>query len=412
MDATPITSGTRTVGNRTVEPPPIDGPLRRRARAVVHLVRPPFALLIIMFTNLGAEQAGGRLRFYGWALLITSIAGWILAVVAMNELGDEDVDRHNLGRQDRRPLINGDLSRHETQLIAAVGSTAALVTAAAISTTVFAVMAIGLGLGAAYSLPPLRLARRGPATSLLLPLGYVAVPFLAGAHTAVAAAASTTPPVGGRPGAVSWLLLTGSYVSFLGRLLLKDFRDLEGDMLYGKRTFLVRFGRLTTVAVSSVMWVVGGVPIVVAAGSVELAVCYGVSALVALWLLERLASSVDELTDDVVIASIAALGRGVLLATICLYGVRNTDVPAWLSSILVAGCTSIGLFAQWRHMGFLTTARRHRLRGSRRRDHVRNGSVHRRDPRGADPDSPAPTTVHVATPPVAVRLDLRRWSSR
>ena len=38
------------------------------------------------------------------------------------------------------------------------------------------------------------------------------------------------------------MLLAGLYVGFIGRILLKDFRDVRGDALFGKRTFLVRHG--------------------------------------------------------------------------------------------------------------------------------------------------------------------------
>lgn len=343
--------------------------LRKRVRALGSLLRPPFVLLVLLFAQLGSEQGGRQVPFARSALLFLTVSAWSLALVAMNELGDEDVDRHNLHRQDRRPLVNGDLSRSEMRLIARAAAALALLTAVPLGAVAVVVVLAGLILGAAYSLPPARLNRRGPVTSLLLPLGYVMVPFLTGA--AAAHAPASTPDLAIAAGHSSALLLAGLYLSFLGRLLLKDFRDLEGDMLYGKRTFLVRYGRLTTVATSAVCWITGGVPIVLAAGSAALALAYAVSAVSTLWLLDRLAASVDERADDIIIAAVAALGRSVLLATVCLYAARNSAGPAWLAPALVAGSTVMGLLAQWRYLGSLTAAQRTRLRGAARRDHIR-----------------------------------------
>ena len=56
------------------------------------------------------------------------------------------------------------------------------------------------------------------------------------------------------------MLLAGLYVGFIGRILLKDFRDVRGDALFGKRTFLVRHGRRTTCRLSAVLWTAGTAP--------------------------------------------------------------------------------------------------------------------------------------------------------
>jgi 4-hydroxybenzoate polyprenyltransferase len=50
-----------------------------------------------------------------------------------------------------------------------------------------------------------------------------------------------------------------------GRILLKDFRDVHGDAMFGKRTFLVRHGRGVTCAVSACCWTAGTAVILAAA---------------------------------------------------------------------------------------------------------------------------------------------------
>jgi 4-hydroxybenzoate polyprenyltransferase len=52
--------------------------------------------------------------------------------------------------------------------------------------------------------------------------------------------------------------VTGGLIAlFLARINLKDFRDRDGDALYGKPTLLLRFGKQTTCLVSLVALLVG-----------------------------------------------------------------------------------------------------------------------------------------------------------
>jgi 4-hydroxybenzoate polyprenyltransferase len=44
------------------------------------------------------------------------------------------------------------------------------------------------------------------------------------------------------------------YLGFIARLLLKDFRDIEGDKKYNKTTFLIRYGKAATVTASGVLF--------------------------------------------------------------------------------------------------------------------------------------------------------------
>jgi 4-hydroxybenzoate polyprenyltransferase len=41
-------------------------------------------------------------------------------------------------------------------------------------------------------------------------------------------------------------LLTALYLLFAGRIILKDFRDREGDAAFGKPTFLLKYGKKST----------------------------------------------------------------------------------------------------------------------------------------------------------------------
>ena len=115
-------------------------------------------------------------------------------------------------------------------------------------------------------------------------------------------------------------LLAGLYVAFIGRIALKDFRDVEGDERYGKRTFLVRRGRAETCALSAICWILGSAVIVTIAPLrsllVVVFVLYVACALHGLRLLARTRSFVSE---QVIIGAIANVGRGVCITVLAYF---------------------------------------------------------------------------------------------
>ena len=162
-------------------------------------------------------------------------------------------------------------------------------------------------LNVVYSVRPFRLCDRGMLAPLVLPAGFVALPYLVGLL-------SVQPAVGGD----DLLLLGALYVTFVGRIMLKDFRDVRGDAMFGKRTFLVRHGREATCGLSALLWVagVGLLLLVLQPGPVLGASLLGLLACT-LHGLHRLAATAGHVAEQVVIGAIAQTGRGtgiVLLA--------------------------------------------------------------------------------------------------
>ena len=195
------------------------------------------------------------------------------------------------------------------------------------------IIIIGLGLAAAYSLPPIRLGSRGALTSVLLPLGYVAVPFL------ISASANLD-----RLPRRSWLLLGGLYLGFIGRLALKDFRDQRGDTLYGKRTFLVRYGRTTTCWCSAGFVLIGGIATMLALPdrTIWTWICIGAQLVATLTLLVRLARDHDGIDDRSSILAFAVLGRFLLL--VVLFQCWATSF-GWAQSVTTAAVVATTLVA-------------------------------------------------------------------
>jgi 4-hydroxybenzoate polyprenyltransferase len=196
------------------------------------------------------------------------------------------------------------------------------------------VTAAGMCVSAGYSLRPVRLADRGAVASLVLPACYVAVPYLLGTLAGTAHARDAL-----RPGPM--LLLAGLYLGFIGRILLKDFRDVRGDALFGKRTFLVRHGRGWTCAFSACCWTAGTGVILVAAHqlTVALAVAETVCAAGALTLLRVLSVDRGARRDEAIVAAIAIVGRGMVLLLLAHLSMTSVGWNAVRYDAVIAALT-------------------------------------------------------------------------
>jgi 4-hydroxybenzoate polyprenyltransferase len=273
-----------------------------RLRLILLLARPPVLILLAMFTATGLAEAGRPEAPALLARALIAVAGFLLFSVACNDLADEAIDRVNL--PGRRPLTAGLVTRPTFVVIGLTAGAVALAASAALRWQAMVVTGAGLAVSAGYSLRPVRLADRGAVASLVLPAGYVAVPYADGVLAA-------------RPGLrpADAFLLGGLYLGFIGRILLKDFRDVRGDALFGKRTFLVRHGRRRTCLVSACCWVAGTAAILAATRhpTALLALAEAGCTAAALGLLAALARSRSARRDEALIAAVAIVGRGMIL---------------------------------------------------------------------------------------------------
>jgi len=233
------------------------------------------------------------------------VVAFLLFSVVVNDVADEAIDRINLP-DGGRPLVTGTRDRADMVRIAVVAAATAVAASLLLGPVAVTVTAAGLALSLAYSVRPVRLADRGAVASLLLPAGYVAVPYLLGVL-------AVRPVVR----ASDLVLLAGLYVGFIGRIVLKDFRDVRGDALFGKRTFLVRHGRRRTCAVSAWCWVLGAATLAGVRGAdVPLAVAYAAYLVAALVLLRALATDRGARRDEALISAIAIIGRGMIVSVV------------------------------------------------------------------------------------------------
>jgi 4-hydroxybenzoate polyprenyltransferase len=246
--------------------------------------------------------------------------------IAVNDLSDVAADRANADRLGHRRWSPGRARPRQLVAVAAGGAVVALVAAALAAPWCAGVVLAGLLLAAGHSLPPARFAARGVVGPLVLPAGFVAVPFLSG----VAAAGGTVTPR-------SLVLLGGLYAGFVGRLVLKDFRDVRGDALVGKRTFLVRRGRAAACAASAVAWLAGSSALLAVDGAdAPVVAAFLAPVALVLALLRSLARSRDHRTDDRLVAAVAICGRGQLLVLIAHLAAVQAGVPDARRALLLA----------------------------------------------------------------------------
>ncbi|MBW3615960.1 MAG: UbiA family prenyltransferase [Actinobacteria bacterium] len=271
------------------------------------------------------------------------VVAYLLVAVVLNDLADEAIDCVNLPQDRARPLVAGAGTRRDILAMALASAAVALGASATIGGRALAVVAVGLALSAGYSLRPVRVADRGALASLLLPCGYVAVPYLVGLLAA-----------GSDVSGDDLVLLGGLYVGFIGRILLKDFRDVRGDRLFGKRTFLVRHGRRPTCAFSAVCWVLGSVGL---AGvdnlAPELAGAFVVFVSVAVVLLSQLAHGAGARRDEALISAIAVVGRGTtatLIAHLAMTDARWTS-STYRSAMVLLVVVMVGQAATMARQG-------------------------------------------------------------
>ena len=167
------------------------------------------------------------------------VAGFCVnvSIVGVNQLTDVEIDRIN---KPWLPIAAGELTLAQARRIVVACSVIPL--GLAVTQGVVEVLAVAAGLlvGAAYSLPPLRLKRFPVLASLSITLVRSVVVNL-GVALHFSAALGVGAAAGTVPGA-AWAL-TAFVVPFSFAIaILKDVPDLEGDRAFRISTFTVRLG--------------------------------------------------------------------------------------------------------------------------------------------------------------------------
>jgi len=156
-------------------------------------------------------------------------------IVGINQLEDVEIDRIN---KPYLPLAAGDMTRRQGQSIVAVAGVVPIALALTQGGFELAAVVAALAVGAAYSLPPLRL-KRFPAAASLCISGVRSVVVNLGVYGHFAAsfgsgALEIPAPI--------WALTLFVVPFSFAIAILKDVPDIEGDRRYRVMTFSVRLG--------------------------------------------------------------------------------------------------------------------------------------------------------------------------
>ena len=169
-------------------------------------------------------------------LLCTLVAAWSVNVfiTGVNQLQDVEIDRIN---KPQLPIAAGDLSPRAGARIVVLSAVLPLVLALTQGAVEVTAVAVGLLVGVAYSLPPLRL-KRWPALAALSISGVrsLVVNLGVAAHFSLSLTGDVVIPDG------VWMLAAFVAPFGIAIALLKDVPDIEGDRRYRIATYSVRLG--------------------------------------------------------------------------------------------------------------------------------------------------------------------------
>jgi 4-hydroxybenzoate polyprenyltransferase len=172
--------------------------------------------------------------------MILALASSYVGATSVNDIADKEIDEINHPGDQGRPLVTGAARSADLWMIFGASSVLAVALPLAISPAAAGLMGLSLVIGVLYSLPPLKLSYRTFLAPLTLAVAYVGIPYWAGVVVG-----------GGRLQIFDVPLMAALYLLFAGRIVLKDFRDREGDAAYGKPTFLLKYGKRATCLVSA-----------------------------------------------------------------------------------------------------------------------------------------------------------------
>jgi 4-hydroxybenzoate polyprenyltransferase len=270
----------------------------------------------------GLAQPSFRLLAAAAALVCT-----YAALTSLNDIADEQIDRINLRGHPDRPLVTAAATRRDLLVVVALAALAGVAYGFMVGPLVGGLVVLAVVLYLEYSLPPLRISHRATLTPLYLAFGYVVIPYAIGVIAA-----------GGTIGSADAIVVPALYLLFVARIVLKDFRDREGDALGGKATFLLRYGKRATCRFSVAALLTGGLLLVVALTAKPLVAAGLVPFLAGLVTLQRRLARSTRVLDEVILVGMGArIGNGMLFALLggLMLQAAGADLAAQLAMYLV-----------------------------------------------------------------------------
>jgi 4-hydroxybenzoate polyprenyltransferase len=290
-------------------------------------------LVMLTFAAIGYETTQpSKSISIDLVLVAIMVSTLYMCATCFNDIADEEIDKVNLPNDESRPLVTTNTTSKQLKQLGITALLIAFAAAAIIRPIYLLFVVFGAILNIFYSVPPFKVSHRGIFASLWLSLSYVVIPFLAGGLINGASMSET-----------SWYILAAMYSCFVGRILLKDFRDYEGDKKFGKLNFLVRHGAKLTCIVSGLAWFMGDILITVGLYNKFLVLVYLIQPfiLVIFYELYMLANEKNYNHKLLRVSIIGRMGNAVALSLLTQLTLQAFDYPNVQNNLITV---SVGLF--------------------------------------------------------------------
>jgi 4-hydroxybenzoate polyprenyltransferase len=298
------------------------------------MLRYRVAAMILLFMLLGSAWHGGLGTLDVPVLLVAlALASSYVCATSVNDISDREIDKINHPGDVGRPLVTGTAGTGDLWTLFGVSGVLAVVLSFAAGAAASGIMVLSVAIGVLYSLPPARLSYRTFMAPVTLAVAYVGIPYWIGVVVA-----------GDSLGVWDLPLLAALYLLFVGRIILKDFRDREGDALYGKPTFLLRFGKGAT-CLASLLAVCAGDALLIASLADRLwlaAILQAHVACVAL-MLHRLYLADNRKDEQLSIGVGARMGNGLLTTLLGCLVLANQHATWSTQAIFAVSLTALYL---------------------------------------------------------------------
>lgn len=290
-------------------------------------------LLLFFLLGVAAHQKITVFSFdYIWVAI--ALASSYVAATTMNDIADRKIDSVNHPSSKGRPLITGEATEKDLYFVHLLAVAIVLIFAWLVSIKVVLILALSLLINYIYSLPPLKLSYRTHFAPLILSVAYVFIPYWLG--TVVAQSAI---------GKQDLFFVIGLLSLFFGRIILKDFRDRKGDALYGKPTFLLRYGKKATCLLSFVSIILGNTFLFIGLPTKNLVIIFALELYLVgiIFMLYKLYKVSDHEDEQTAIGIGAKMGNGLLLTILGLLVLVEYGAPVQTDILFVVVITGIFL---------------------------------------------------------------------
>jgi 4-hydroxybenzoate polyprenyltransferase len=213
------------------------------------MLRYRVAIMLLIFFLLSIAIHQKFLNFsFKYLFAILALASSYVAATTINDITDKKIDSINHPNSKGRPLITGEATENDLYLVHFFAVIIVIVFSLLINLQALIILLISLLINYFYSASPFKISYHPHLAPITLSLSYVLIPYLLG--IVVSDSQFNDQEL---------FFIPGLLLIFLGRIILKDFRDRKGDALYGKQTFLLKYGKTATCLLSFVSILIGNI---------------------------------------------------------------------------------------------------------------------------------------------------------